>query len=218
MSDPHFAKQTTKIKSLKHDIVMMRLRLYSYQERYGELYNCYLANEKSIEKNEFKDLIYYCKVKLNKIKVSRDGHTGYLLRQMSEYSEEDFLEHMKKHLADYNRDLESPNKNIFVPDFPIKKVIDEVKRYIPSNNRQCPGFWEDVYMFKYNECGRESNRLVDYFKVVCFHNTNQIITICPVEEGKLLNAIDLSYMLPNKEYKEIKRESKVDKFNKKYKR
>lgn len=217
-SDPHFAKQDTKIKILQHDIVMNRLRLYSYQGRYEELYNYYLVNKKFVEKNEFSELIYYCRVKLNKLKVTRDGHNGYLIKQMSEYSKDDFLEHIKKHLAAYNMDLDVPNKNIFVPDFPIEQVLDEVKKYIPSNRRQCPGFWEDVYVFKYDECGRESNRLVDYFKVVCFHNTDQMITICPVEEGKLLDSIDLNYMVPKKEYKEIKKESKVEKFNKRYKR
>ena len=38
-----------------------------------------------------------------------------------------FLEHIQKHMADYNQDLENPNEFIFTPDFPMDKVLNEVK-------------------------------------------------------------------------------------------
>ena len=216
--DPHFAKQDFKIKMLKRDIAFNRIRLYCYQGKYKKLYNYYLANTKYLLNYELKDVIYYSKVKTKQINMIRDKHHGYLFRQMTEYREEDFLNHIKKHLADYNKDLTEPNKNIFVPDFPIQEVLEEVKKYIPSNRRQCGGFWEDSYIFKYNECGRENHRLVNYFKVVCFHDTNQMITVCPVEEHAYENTIDLTYMEKKREYKELKKKSKVDRFNRKYKR
>lgn len=135
---------------------------------------------------------------------------------MIEYRESDFLDHIKKHMADYNSSLINPNPNIFVPDFPLEEVLEEIKKYIPSDKRLFPGFYEDVYHFKYEHCGRENNRLVNFFKVVCFNDTQDIITICPISYGDELPYVDLSYMKKEETKKEIKRPSALEKFNRRY--
>ena len=59
----------------------------------------------------------------------------YLYNQIVDYREKDFLSHMKKHLADYNKDLDDPNPVIFSPDFPIDKVVKELKSIVPNDKR-----------------------------------------------------------------------------------
>ena len=54
---------------------------------------------------------------------------SYLFRQIVSYDENDFIDHIKKHTADSNCDKDDPNKNIFSTDFPVDKIIDEIKKY-----------------------------------------------------------------------------------------
>ena len=160
----------------------------------------------------------YCKNKLGKIYENNKFPDKYLFNQIANYKEDEFLEHIKKHLADYNSELDEPNKNIFVPDFPINDVLKEVKKYIPSEKTLYTGFYENVYVFKYNECGRVNNRLVDYLKIVCFDGTSDMLTILPVEEGENLPYIDLNYMVEEKKVNEVQRISAVERFNRRLKR
>ena len=217
-SDTHFAKQTYKISGLNHDILVNRVRLLCYQEKYDEAYNLLKNNREEFEHMGVSDIVFYCKKKMGKIDFNRRENNSYLFRQIVEYKEEDFMEHIKKHLADYNSNLDEPNKNVFVPNFPINEVVEEIKKYIPSNKMLCTGFWEDVYIFKYNECGRANNRLVNYIKVVCFHNTKDFITILPVSDCENLPCVDLNYLIKEDKQPETRRMSKVDKFNQRYKR
>lgn len=215
--DGNFIKESNRVNKFKRNSIFTRLRLLSYQEKYDELYQFYLNHFQIIKSMELNEIIFYCLKKNGKLDIDKREPNSYLFRQIVEYKENDFLDHIKKHLADYNRNLDKPNKNIFIPDFPINEIIEEIKKYIPSDKKLCFGFFEDIYIFKYNECGREDNRLVDYFKVVCFHNTKDIITICPLSECKDLPHTDLNYLIHNTENTKVKRISQIEKFNQKYK-
>lgn len=148
----------------------------------------------------------------------REGNT-YLYRQMVYYKNDDFLDHIKEHLADYNKDLDNPNSCIFSTDFPISEIIETVISYIPSNKRFFTGFYQDTYVFKYDCCGKVNNKTTNYFKVVCFNDTKDIITMFPSLNCNELPCIDLNYLIKNKitENNKVKRLSQIDKFNQKYK-
>ena len=60
-------------------------------------------------------------------------------------------------------------------------------------------------------------KITDYFKVICFHNTSNFITMLPVAEGEFLPHVDLNYMLSESNHK-VKIKSQIDKFNQRYKR
>ena len=64
---------------------------------------------------------------------------------------------------------------------------------------------EDNYIFKYGK---------SYYKVICLHNTYNIIYIEIINNGFNYNYIDLTYIDYNSN---IKRLSQIDKFNKRYK-
>lgn len=195
----HFIDQQ-KIESFEQKILFIKIKLLTYTKRYEELYKV-LCN---CPKEYMKPIFFYCKKQIGLLDLNRRGPNSYLFRQINNYSEKDFLEHIQKHLADYNMLEDKRNSNIFVPDFPLYKVIEEIKKYIPSNNRTYPGFFENVYIFKYNGCGREDNKLVDYFKVICLHDTQEFITMCPVSKCENLPYIDLNYLVTNKEDVKIK--------------
>lgn len=214
--DFQFSSQRDKLKSLRKNIVFDRLRLLAYLEKYEEMYSYYLRYGKQLEDIDVNDSIFFCKNKLGKLDPNKRDMNSYLYRQIVSYEESDFLEHVKKHLPDYNCDVDEPNKNIFSVDFPINEAIEEVKKYIPSEKRLYMGFIVNSYTFKYDCCGRADNKLVDYFKVVCFHNTNHIITMCPVLDSQNYHYVDLNYM--NKKQNERKKESQIDKFNKRFRR
>lgn len=217
-SDSKFTtKEAYKMDAVIFSIVYNRLRLYSYKGDYEKVYELGRNNPKQIQRLNLNDLMFYCKRKIEKSRKSQREPNSYLFRQIVEYKEEDFMDHIKEHLADYNSNLDEPNKNVFVPDFPINEVIKEIKKCIPSNKKMLTGFWENVYVFRYDGCGRENNKLVNYIKVVCFDKSADMITMLPVSGFEDFPQVDLNYMI-QEDKKEIKRESAIDKFNRKFRK
>ena len=206
-----------KYQIFREKMLFANLRLLSYQEKYSELYRLINHNRDLIANLDIHQISFYCVNKLDLIreKKVRDAYS-YSFRQILDYQEEDFLEHIKKHLADCNIDNDRPNQNMFAADFPIYDVIEEIKKYIPSEKRIFRGFFTNVYTFKYSDCGRDNNRITDYFNVVCFHNTDKIITMCPSFKCDKLPYVDLNYMKHTDEDVKVKKRSQIDKFNARY--
>ena len=194
----------------------IKLKLLSYQEKYEDLYTYCVNNINRINELGLNHLLFWCKKHIGKIDPNRRDNNLYLFRQIVEYKESDLLDNLKKHEADcYEENKDT--KGIFSPEFPLEEVLKEIKKYIPSKNRIYPRLFENDYVFKYNECGRENNKLVNYFKVICLHNTDNIITAYPSNDCEHLPCIDLNY-LKKEEQPKIKKISQIDKFNLKYKR
>lgn len=214
--------ETDKLYALERRIIANTLRLLAYQEKFEELYQYYLINQNKINHIDkdmnLNHIVFYCKFKLGKLDSTKRAHKTYLFRQIIKYDYNDFLAHIKKHLADFNQHVNISNQSIFVPDFPLEKVLDEIKKLIPSDKKLYTGFFENSYIFKYDECGKDYNKLTNYFKVVCFHNTNNIITIYPSIENNYVPFIDLNYLKENNDKPLVRRLSQTEKFNLKYKR
>jgi len=217
VNDYNFMKDKKKVDLMEKNIIFDTLKLLSYQERYEELFEFCQNHINEIKQLKLNSLDFYCKQKLgiqcpeDKVKLS------YLINQIANYSESEFLEHIKKHLADYNQDLDVPNESIFGSDFTIAHVLEEVKKYIGSDKRLYSGFYENLYVFKYNGCGRVNNKLVDYFKIVVLHNTDHFITMFPATGCENLPYIDLNYLIHEDSKPKMKKLSQIDKFNQRYK-
>lgn len=198
------------MKKLKTNIISTKIRLLSYHEKYKEIEELYLQHEQELKELdiEIERLIFYCRKKLNQPVSTNPKSYSYIYRQMNRYSEQDFLDHIKKHLPEYNHES---SQSIFNSDFPFDKVLVEIKKYIPGEKRLYPYLYADLYIFKYDACGIESNKTVNYFKVVCFHNTSDIITIFPINCSEELPYIDLNYLI--KEDIKTKGLSRIDRFN-----
>lgn len=216
-NDPKYRnKHNNNAKLFLRHILTTRIKLLSYQDKYDELFNLCIENEKEIKNLNLNNIIFYSKKKVGFFISDIREPNSYLFRQIIEYQETDFLEHIKKHLSEFTN---NPfNESVFVPNFPINEIIQEVKKYIPSNNSIYFNFFEDLYIFKYDNCGKDNNKQTNYFKVICFHNTKDIITICPSSNCENLPYIDLNYLVKEETSSKVKRLSQIDKFNRRFNR
>lgn len=203
----------TSQKKIKLNIISSKLRLLSYQEKYKELYQYYLLHINEIQDLDLdiNPLIFYCRKKLGLLDATPREQQAYIFRQIIHYKEEDFLKHIKRHLPN---NFKEDNHGIFNTNFPIEEVLTEIKKHLLLVQRLYPYLYVDEYIFKYDSCGKDNNKTVDYFKVLCFHNTNNIITIYPSDDCEELPYIDLNYLV--KDDVKTKGLSRIDKFNKRY--
>jgi len=216
--DNYFNSDSRKVKRLEDRLLFDTLKLWAYQGKYEKLYRFCVNNSGKIDELDMVSLAFYAKIKTGGAAGKlRESYT-YRHRQMIEYHEEDFLEHIKKHLADYNINNDDASDVMFVPGFPISKVFEEIKKYVPSEKRLCPGAYDNKYIFKYDGCGRVNNKLVDYFKIVVLHNTDHFITMFPATECENLPYVDLNYLIPEIQDTKVRKLSQIDKFNQRYKR
>ena len=92
----------------------------------------------------------------------------------------------------------------------------EIKKYIPGNVKIYDGYYTNNYIFKYNCCGEINGKSVDYFSVVTFLDSPNILTMYPNEKGNSYPFIDLNYFENKKDEYSRTRKSAIDKFNDKY--
>lgn len=211
-----FCNHFDKIEFVNKGIFLNKIRLYAREGEYKELYAYFIRNRQIFDDYDLFVIPFYCKSKLGLIDKNKD-YSSYLYGQIANYSEEKFFNHIEKHTADYNMNLDETNSSIFAPAFSLENTIDEIKKYIPSEKGLGYGFFEDTYVFKYNECGRCKNRLTDYFKVICFHENGNLITMFPSENCDNFPYTDLNYLVKNDKPK-VKTLSQIEKFNRKYRR
>lgn len=136
--------------------------------------------------------------------------------QLIDYQEEDFLDHIKKHLANYNMYLEKPNPTVFNPDFPFETVLNEIKTLIPCDIKTNFSFYNNFYVFKYDNAGMINYKTVDYFRAVVINGTDKIVTMYPLENGMNLPHLDLNYLSIMYQKPVSKKLSRVDSFYQKY--
>lgn len=209
-----FCTYSDKLDFIQKGIFLNKIRLFAREGKYKELYAFFIRNEQSFDDNDLSVISFYCRNELNLVNKDKQ-YNSYLYGQIVHYSDDEFLRHIERHTADYNMNLDNPNSSIFSSSFPIDKVLAEIKKYIPSEKGLGYGFFEDTYIFRYNECGRSKNKLVDFFKVICFHDNNNLITMCPSEDCEDFPYTDLNYLIKEDKPK-VKTLSQIEKFNKRY--
>ena len=207
-----------KIEMFMERITVLKIKILSYSNRYVELYDLYNKNQKNISKYNLFLVPFYCSKHFGTLTESvKQYNDSYLFQQLIDYSDLEFLKHLRKHLADNTEELEEYSDALFKPGFPILDVILETRKYIPSDKKMLTGYFDNKYVFKYNECGRNGKVICDFFEIVTFDNTKNYITMYPIIKGEKLPHIDLNYMIEKKEEPKIKRMSQIDKFKQKYK-
>lgn len=215
-TDPKYKYSENKVHYLKHGIFINRLRLLSYQKRYTELHQLCQFNQEYIRNNDLNAIDFYSKKKAGVLGTDKKNVHTYLFRQIVDYSEEEFIEHIKKHQLSCSKDVDMTEKSFFFEDFPFDNIYNEIKKYIPSEKRLLIDFYHDLYIFKYDYCGKDKTVTTNYFKVLVLHDTKEIITMFPSSDCENLPyIIDLNYLTEKKEPK-IKRRSQIDKFNQRY--
>ena len=211
-SDKKFQKNERKLNFYEVAYVFSKLSILIREKKFKDFYEYYNNNKFPYITNHFKSSKYFCDIKLG-LNV-KEEYMGYLLKQVKNYSESEFLNHIRKHLMDINIEQENENSSVFAVDFDVKKVLEEVKKFIPSEKKLCNKI-ADIYIFKYDSCGRCNGKLQDYFRVVCIQNTIDFITMFPTIDSRNLPYFDLNYMHDSHNSK-VKRLSQIEKFNRKY--
>ena len=216
-TDSYYMHNSNRTSGFAFNMVLARIKILSAAERYQELYDLLFDNYDILENVERNYISYYCKIKLGIMEP--DCHsTQYRFNQCICYSEEAFLDHMKKHFSGVVTEIGAPNQSVFRVDFPFEKVLEEIKKNIPSDKRLFEGYFNDTYYFRYDNCGTVNNSLTNYFAVVCFHNTSDILTMYPTNNCEFLPKVDLNYMIEQDEESKVKTLSRIEKFNLRYKR
>ena len=217
-NDYRFKNRDTKMLHFEYGMVYNEIRLLILDKEYAKAID-YLNRYGELLKEIATDFttggtIFYCQKQLGLLDLNDRDSYSYLFRQIIEYREEDFINHVKKHLCDRKED----NPCVFSDDFPFEKVFQEIKKFIPSNKKMRSGFFDDKYYFRFDNCGRSDNKLTDYFEVVTMMDSDHLITMFPMNvDCSNLLCEDLNHL---KEEDKIltKKISQIDKFNQRYHR
>lgn len=212
--DGHIQDEFNQKHNDESRILFSKIRLMSYRGQYKELLEFLNENEELLSQFNLKELKLYCEVKLG-INTQEREENSYLARQIIKYDKLDMKVHANYNTADYNAEQPVPRENVFSEDFPIYTIFEHLDFYLPSDNALCTGVLADWYYFKWDCCGKENNKITNFFKVVTFHDTADIISICPVLEGENLPYVDLNYLKPKEEVQQ-KKKSRVDRFYQRY--
>lgn len=201
-----------KYNIIEEKVLYNKLRCLSYLEDFDKVEKLLNENRKYLINPKFwyfGNLVKYSKME------NINFNARYRLEQLFNYSDEEFLSHISKHM--YSRVEDYDVISTFNEDFPFDKVFYEVKKKILFSKAYYFGTYEDVYIFKYDKCGVTNGKVSDYFLVITFHNTNKYISMYPCNSSSNFNYVDLNYLkIPST--CNVKRLSQIDKFNMKYKK
>lgn len=192
-----FSHDTRKKDAIKRRLFFSKVRLLSYTKKYQELYEFLLENKKIASSFHLEELKLYCQKKLGILPEQNRAEKLYLVRQIIRYDKYDMLNRLRYHTFDYNDSIETPNDKVFAKEFPLGKVLKEVRKNIPSEKKLCFGILDDTYYFKYDNCGTENNVMTDFIKVTCFQDTSDILTMEPVLNASEMPYVDLNYLKDN---------------------
>jgi len=195
-----------------------KFRALVFTENYEEANKIYVAHKDDLGSKDKRAIVFeaiYAKLHGEKTDIDIPTSNLYFYNQYVNYSEEEFFNHVKKHLIDWNEEVDMQSTTVFNSNFPIARVVEEVKKYIPSDKRLYYSFFNNIYVFKYEFNGKSDGRNADYFKVITAHDTDHIITMYPYVYGDLVPYIDLNYLNEERHHK-VRTRSQIDKFNQKY--
>ena len=192
--DKSFKKFDEKYSARVNCLAYAKLKYHLYCGNYEIAHDIIMNNVDLNGSSLTYKTVFYIKNKLNTCDKMNYFEQSYSMMQILDYNEERMFEHIVKHLTEGNDGKLYPNANVFVRDFPIRRVIEEAKKYLVDENAIYLGLVEDDYYFRYDDCGKENNRFVNYFKIVCFHGTKNIITVLPVAKSNTFSCVDLNYM------------------------
>ncbi|MBP3461241.1 MAG: tetratricopeptide repeat protein [Bacilli bacterium] len=177
------------------------------EKRYEDAYEMFhIVKEKKVyDSRELRKVEIFLKHKLGLLKENEYPNT-YFCRQLFNYEEKKAIEHIKLHLDEneYKAEHTTYNKSINIELLfrDIRLLIEDMEPY------KCG--LADKYIIDYDYIvgevdGVETNKI----EVTTFSNSKDIITMFPIISEELV-------IESKPKVKEIKRESRIDKFNKKY--
>ena len=135
---------------VKANIILTRVKIYSYTKRYSKCLRLAKKHLVFLKNNNISlnRLTIFLERKLGLSNLKRSKEYPYSYNQAIEYSEEDFLENIKKHLYDYVSEDEMMKFPVFTKEFKFNEVLDVVKKNTPNDNKLNVGTCENSYYYK----------------------------------------------------------------------
>lgn len=154
------------------------------------------------------------------MKIRPELKCDYLLSQVDNYSDSNALEHISEHLTEN----ESGN-SIFNKDINLEYLFELIKSNIKNENKANVDEILEIHYFGISNIGYSDGNACSFIRVVVIPNTNNIITMYPINDFNCnsfvehITPIDCDYnKLFNRPKVDIKRESRVDRFNRRMKK
>lgn len=192
------------------ELTFIKIREESYEEAYN--YYLKLINKKSVKLNQNLERInIYLKYKLGLLNEEDIIISNYFYSQLTNYDCNYALSHIKgKHNCEPMYENSKYNNNISISD-----LYDCVKLIINNEN---PTFYDisDVYLIEFNYIvGNANGKDTNIVEVTTLPNTKNILSMYPT--GKNFPISIKAYKEKEKpKINELKRESQIDKFNRRY--
>lgn len=204
------------------ELLFIDIKEENYDDAYMKINE--LINLASSE--EDKENFQLLKLQLDLMTKNEEGYKDYILtyrmEQLLNYSKERAIEHIKEHKREKS---DKASHGVFSEDIVVEELYDWAQSYLTEENyiRTCE---LDIYVLDYPNVGTFCGRKENYLKVITNPNTKDIITMYPYDK-KRMYLPDIIEEIPQKELlkqtekdkvltKEIKRESQIEKFNKRY--
>lgn len=169
-------------------------------------------------------------------RVSEIGNNykdNYFGKQIEEYNLEEAYKHILKHqepqkpqAEELDQDDYHVQKKIiaFNPDIDLKQLLIEVSEKIQHMEEVCYPIRlaGNCYYFYYPNIGKDGDETTDYFRVITFPNSKNIITMYPIFPEEVYDIKNTVHFLDETEdftYDEnIKARTGLERFNTRYKR
>lgn len=195
------------------DTLLMKVKLLVSQQKYEEAYSILLNNREVFDNRNWtiKGVELFLLSKLGLLTEEHFNQDVYLLSQIVNYSEKSCLEHILKHQSYEGND----NACIFNENISLEKLYYQIREMLPLDDKVYSSVIDNVYIFKYDNCGRVDGKLVDYIKVATLQHSNDIITMYPYRNSERVVHKDLTPTIECSHIK-VKRMSQIDKFNQRY--
>lgn len=195
------------------DTYLLKVKMLSSLQNYEEAYKVLVDNWDVFDSRNWtiKGIDLFLRGKLGLLTEEDMHHNSYLLSQIVDYSEELCLEHITKHQSYAGND----NPCIFNEDIPVTDLYYKLRKMLPLEDKIYHSITDNLYIFKYDNCGRVDGKLVDYMKVITLQGSNDIITMLPCKNNERIVHKDLTPVIVDKSSK-VKRISQIDKFNQRY--
>lgn len=228
-------KQRTNLAKDEYSLRGTKLKLLAWQGEYEAALAYYQKHKASIiQSNETTHLLMFCcRYQLGIIPQDIDPESiseGYVYKQFLNYQEDVFLEYIKNRCTSSSEnEADSSEKNSsFAQDFPLGDIYKAAKDIIKDNKFKSTQEAKRInlnfplvsYTFSYPMCGITDGKVVDYFTVVVFSGTENIVKMYPSEGSEERPHFDFSTMnLTSKDpqyTKKLEVNGAIARFNRRY--
>lgn len=149
-------------------------------------------------------------------KNKNDDKLFYLRDQIINYNNDLAVEHIKQHFEKQEEEYHV----CFKSNIDIEYLMECVKENIKNSSKIISNEICEIHYFLVSNIGYNNNGNCNILKVILIPNTNNIITMYPIEnfDNEVSSAIilDCDYEKLFKKEEKIKTISRIDKFNKRY--